>query len=182
MSSFPLNPNLKELPQLCPICKCSLRTESTDRPRSESGSQPCTQPSPVPHSVVIQFLTFIPYGPWMNPLKPPQNESDILSCPLLGTLGAMQSSSAFHGMWSMISAEGIFPFQWSLAGWPGHLEVRQADCIHFGPMRWSPSARVRFAVRRRTLWLLAHSASWRFNSRVDSSRAKAQVEAKTRVL
>lgn len=46
----------------------------------------------------------------MNPLKPPQDESDILSCPLLGTLGAMQSSSAFHGMWSMISAEGIFSF------------------------------------------------------------------------
>lgn len=86
----------------------------------------------------------------MNALKPPQNESDIISCLLLGTLGAMQSSSAFHGMWSMISAEGIFPFQWSLAGWPRHLEVRQADFILSGPMRWSQSARVRFAVRRRT--------------------------------
>lgn len=60
MNSFPSNPNLKELPQLCPICKCFLRTESTERPRSESGSQPYTQPSAVSHSVLIQFLTFIP--------------------------------------------------------------------------------------------------------------------------
>lgn len=144
---------------------------------SPAQSRPSQCGHPVPNLHPIRVLDESPQTP-----RHPQNQSDILSCPLLSTLGAIQSSSAFHGMWSMISAEGIFPFQWSLAGWPGHLEVRQADCILSGPVGWSQSARVRFAVRRRTLWLLAHSAPWRFNSRVDSSRAKAQVEAKTGVL
>lgn len=60
---------------------------------------------PVPNLHPIRALDESPQTPRL-----PQNESDLLSCSLLGILGAMQSSSAFHGMWSMISAEGIFSF------------------------------------------------------------------------
>lgn len=87
-----------------------------------------TQARPVSHSVGIQLLTFIPQGPWMNPLI-----SDFLSCLLFRTLGMMSSSCVFPRMWSVISAEDIFPFQETLwratAGWNSHLEERQVGWV-----------------------------------------------------
>lgn len=77
--------------------------------------------------------------------RPPESESDVLSCLLFSTLGMMHSSCVFLKMWSMVSAE-------DMVSWEGPQQEgqeplrREAGGLGTEPAGWSQSARVRFVL------------------------------------